>query len=431
MTAVTYDEMVAAMVLDLRRQAAFLLERGREEGVSRALRDFAPAPLTSIAGALHAADVLARSTPKLLAESMESVLSTERMERTQRPARAHLSRAPWAFERSDDGDWTPRYWLRPAVVETTSPDALRWLVFIVERVASELQELRERFATQLDELRSVRQGLQSSWSDDELARLDETAQRLDAATERLDRARRVIELRAGGPVFPRERIPRPFPRGATWQRLRRLVRHWLDPALSLESHLDRTLSSPVDIADLPFLYERWCALQLLAALADLGWTPDSDSQAVWAVFLGGRVELSGSGSTEVELWIEPRIGPNLHPCGLRTTERSEQTPDLVLNVTTHDSVESIVLDPTLALAPDHLETKGRYARTLVRAEPRHIAGVPVIKHPRRAWAIAPLDTHSCRLFGVTETVGVIPLRPGTPDPRPLQAFLRDLLVMLP
>lgn len=419
--------MIDEMVRDLRERGAFLLEAGRGEASAGGARDFTPAPMTTIAGALDAAERVARLTPRMMEEVVERVESRDLRERTSRPVGAELSRAPSAYAVADGEEWFPRYWLRPAEVESSAPEPLRWLAYVLEQVDASVAEMQRRYDEQCDEVRAARGELASRWSHEELERLDSGARDLARARDRLARARAALDVHAGARVHPRERLPRPFPQGPHWRMLRRLLRFWLDPSIAFAQHLERTLRDPVAVADVPYLYERWCALQLLDALTARGWHPVATQQALWAIFLGGRIEMAHVDHAPIEMWIEPRIGAHGHQCGLATIVDHELSPDIVLNVPNGHSIESYVLDPTLGLAPAHLEEKGRYATALKRVEHRIIAGVRVIKHPRRSWAIAPLHDSSCRLFGFRETVGVIPLRPGASSLDPLLAFLDDLL----
>lgn len=418
-----------AIAADLRARAGFLLEAGRDDAGSHVFADFVPAPLTTIAGAREAAQSLNSLMPALLRESVERSLSDDRFRRSNAPHRAQLPTAPWAWQRDQDDVWSPRHWLEPEEVEKASANALRWLLYLIIQIDSRLTDLHCRAGDQLEEVASARVDATSAWSHDEIDRMRLLVAELEGAREQLDRARKAVSTQVGRALPPSERRPRPYPSGRAWQTLARLARLWLDPTATARPHLERLLNTPFAFADLPYLYERWCGVHVLDSFATAGWKPRNDEKALWTIFLGGRIELRDEQDAPgIDIWVEPRITRSGHACGLVSVDRDEQSPDLVVNVHVRDGVESVVLDPTLGMSIDHLETKARYATSLRRTEAQTIAGIRAVKSPRRSWALAPLSDASCRLLGgARETAGVVPMRPDAFDPRPLAAFVADLL----
>jgi hypothetical protein len=57
---------------------------------------------------------------------------------------------------------------------------------------------------------------------------------------------------------------------------------------------------------------------------------------------------------------------------------------------------------------------------------RIVAGVPLTRHPVRAWAAAPLRKRSCIVLDRTGAKGVIPMHPAGWSEAPLNAWLGDL-----
>jgi hypothetical protein len=90
--------------------------------------------------------------------------------------------------------------------------------------------------------------------------------------------------------------------------------------------------------------------------------------------------------------------------------------------------DAFVLDATLSRSAELLASKSKYRREVVGLDTQFVAGVPVQRRPLRSWAVAPLNDPFCRLGDPEGRTGCIPLRPGQPDLRALDAWVDDVLL---
>jgi hypothetical protein len=173
----------------------------------------------------------------------------------------------------------------------------------------------------------------------------EAAERLAAARDRL-RALRALPFLAGiqplasysGPTPRLQRDPEYRVVYATWRRLRRR------PLLSWD---EATLAIPV--ADLPRLYERWCAASVALALLEL---PGATLREQSIFDAGGddlllalperrplaTLELAGA---ELRLRYQPRYAPSSSP--LRSLDRHTRVPDLALEIERSDAAPALLV----------------------------------------------------------------------------------------
>ncbi|MBI5433183.1 MAG: hypothetical protein HZA52_10170 [Planctomycetes bacterium] len=86
-----------------------------------------------------------------------------------------------------------------------------------------------------------------------------------------------------------------------------------------------------------------------------------------------------------------------------------------------------MLDATRAIDRKALETKDRYLAMIAANTPGFTAGVPVIRHPVRAWACAPLLAQHCTLFRADGKTGCIPMHPVDWSPKPLEGWIGDVV----
>lgn len=408
---------------DLRARAEYLIEVGRD---TPSAQGTVVAPLSTLTGSLHAARTLANMTTALIEEATDTdAIDDQHYERTQISVGARAPRSPWAYEQHGDV-WAPRHWLRPMLVARHDVPALNWLLGLILEVGAQLQEFEARLELQAAHIRAETGSFESVYQAQDLQHLNDYLRNFRRAALGLGQAEGQLRGRLGPQAVPASRPPSPFPTGHRWQLLSRTARLWRTPA-GMPDHLQRLLGLPLEVVDLPYLYQRWAAVQVLDGLATLGHPARTPRDAAWALFMGGEIQLQTYNDTQISVWVEPRITSDPHPSGLQTTVSDECTPDLVLNVHRHGRVETTILDPTLRTRRDQLVEKSRYLTMLKRQEPRYIAGVAVQNGPRRAWSISPRTTQKCEVIDfVHGSQGIVPLMPGHGN-QALMDFLRDVV----
>src|SRR5690606_12170380 len=99
-----------------------------------------------------------------------------------------------------------------------------------------------------------------------------------------------------------------YPASLAWARLQELAARIEDPRAALPYHL-RSLLEGAATADVPFLYQRWAALQVVTMLGELGCVCRQDPVPV--IFLGGRLDfaISRTEAPPLRMWVEPRLPP--------------------------------------------------------------------------------------------------------------------------
>lgn len=191
------------------------------------------------------------------------------------------------------------------------------------------------------------------------ARLREIAQAC-AAAERSLRGLRALPLLGAvgplasfhGPTALLQRDPRYRTIYQMWQALRQ------QPAFLFQSPL---LSIP--IADLPQLYESWCALQVAAALLAAGGevrsqrlvrpAVDGDALATVGLATDAPLLVIARGDAELRLRYQPRYRPGAGPTRLRSLDRHTRTPDLSIEVWRAGAApQALVLDAKYRLDDD-------------------------------------------------------------------------------
>lgn len=299
-----------------------------------------------------------------------------------------------------------------------NPPALRWLTHIVEVI-------EQKVAVRLDRLEQWLEGFRPG-----------SASLVDFAfdSERLLRSHRdllrtIIALRgrlreeAAGLTSSRQ-PPTPFPRGRTWRLLRECWNQVTSPALSRT--IRGLLSEPVEVADAPFLFQRWCCLKLIQAFRDQGWSYEGD--IVGILFLGGCLNLRRS-TASLEVWVESRIGTvGGHPSGARCVVRGTRSPDVLVSFDgLYGRRDICVLDATLVSDPVQQQDKCRkYREDLVVDDFHTIAGVPVVARPLRSWLMALDSAPHARVFDPEGRTGVLPMNPPSYFDAPIKAWVSDV-----
>mgnify|MGYP003330449263 CR=1 FL=1 len=324
------------------------------------------------------------------------------------------------------GAWVPLRWVRREPLESPNVKALRWLAHILERLHESVAFHRRRLTKQREEAALARLG-NNSFALDEADRLRGMMAPVQGAETRVAWAASLVRGQAVGGLAPSVRLPDPFPSAPVWRAFRRDSALLLDGGAGLKDLVAGLLNSPPLMADLPFLFQRWCGLQLIEAFRELGWLPQGDP--VGPLYLSGRIDLR-KGTRSIELWVEPRLTrekaeligwSSIYP-------RQELTPDYLIVTRSRRGRDGFVLDPTLSIDEKrHLEKCNRYLEPLQGAEPLFVAGEPTARWLQRSWVCAPLGgPQRSRLYDYAGLRGAVPLHPVDGDRKPLLAWVRDI-----
>jgi hypothetical protein len=409
------------VVQDLRSESAELLQPG--------LAPAAPADLLQQQGpllraVLQACDAFTALLPGLLSDlAQDEHGAPGEWVRSPVPQGARMPRTPQDYIAAGDRV-LPVRWLRFETALPPDSPALRWLLHLNAELARELQAQALRLQRHIGEALRARAGrtLHASVDAQTLKRL---AGEVELRQLRLrDAAAQVRRLGWAG-LRAHARAPSPYPRGRGWQRLRLIAQGLLDPRHALGALLGGLLCAPVAMADVPFLYQRWCGLQILLSLQRQGWHPRGER--IGPLFLGGRVELA-SGSARITLWIDPRISSaTMALTGWRCQHsQQELTPDFLITCGDIGQRAGYVLDATLSREDDVFRRKAHYLNDLTGVDAHWVAGVPVARRLLRSWAIAPLNRPACHLLDDDGRCGAVPLHPSHLNLAPLDAWLGDI-----
>ena len=413
-----FDETI---VRDLREFAATLLEPGAS-ATSDAVR--LPA-LDTYSGLLTSADLILSLLPGLLRQvGRYDPGSPMDVEWTRRPGRGRPDKTAGGWTVVSDV-WVPRFWPRESLTVVPRPEPLEWLLWRFGELRTLIELRSSELRDQLEEVKTAT-FVDSEYAQADQSKVEELLAALESAVKRLDGGVRTVRATSDGRLRPRPIPPRPYPRGRAWAILRRVCILWDHPARDLPHRLAALFDTPTPLADLPTLYQRWCALQLYESLRRLGGKVRRGSPPL-ATFIGGNVTFSVPGGATLSVWIEPRIGRGGHGCGLVTSKVREQCPDFVLIHEYRGRCDAFILDATLSSRQDILAAKARYLLTLQFPDLRLIAGVSVAKPPLRAWAVYPSPINYCVLRDPEGRTGNIPLDPTRCQTEPLDAWLGDLL----
>lgn len=411
------------VVADLREAAADLLDPGLAKAA--ALGAFGGhGPL--LRSLLAAADAYVSLMPGLLAQVEDSILDGANGEwrAVRLPRGAKASNAPYDYALLD-GAAVPIRWLRMLPEQRADISALRWALQIATHLDRELHSQAARLESRIEEALLVRAG-ESEWAEQDAQALRRVAASVQRRVVALRQSEADIRRAAGRPISPSERPPSPYPQQAAWLRLKRLSRDLLNPELMLGPVLNQVLTDPIELADVPYLYQRWCGLQLLLAFERQGWSRRGD--LVGPLLLGGRVELSRPNAADVVVWIEPRVsGATVGLTGWGVGPgKTELTPDFLITCGAAGWRDAFVLDATMSRSDEVLASKSKYLTHIVGLDTQFVAGVPVRRRPLRSWSVAPLDGTICRLSDAEGRTGGIPLHPGRLELGPLDAWVGDV-----
>lgn len=410
------------VVDDLRAVSADLLEPGLATAAPiGAMGGHGPL----LRGLLMAADAFAALIPRLLSElDLTADGTSGEWRSTMVPRAARPSTAPHDYMLSN-GVALPLRWLRFDAEQRPDAGALRWTLHLCDRLRQQLNTHSLRLGRQLEEALLVRSGA-STWAVHDSQTLRALAQDVQQRLVSIRQAEAGIRAVAGRQIFASDRAPVPYPQQPAWSRLKRLARDLLNPEAMLGTMLNDLLADPIAIADVPFLYQRWCGLHLVQAFERLGWKRHGDLTG--ALFLGGRVQLFGAGAEQLTIWIEPRVSRATMPLtGWSCASRGDElTPDFLITCGEVGMRDAFVLDATLATSDEVLNSKSKYRFGIVGIDTMLVAGIPVARRPLRSWAIAPMDSTLCRLNDPEGRTGGVPLHPGRRDLRALDSWVADV-----
>jgi len=378
----------------------------------------------SVAAPIRQAQQLARLVPVLVAEA--ETVEDERLAvevASARPHGARLSLRGADYERHGQRV-LPRRWVRRVPATAKRPAALRYLWHVVDARGERLAAVAARRRKWMEEALRARSG-DSRWAQEDVRALRAMGASLERTSSALERARALL-LRSLGPrARPCARPPRPFPLGAAWAALRRLLGAWEGP--DAFDSLRGILRDPLGAADLAFLYQRWCGVKLYQALEDTGFALER-GDPVGALLLGGQISLTRE-AARIDLWAEPRLAcTDEHESGYRCAGRGklEATPDFLLVTSGPRGPDAFVLDATKSADDELLRQKFVYLSEVESAATRLVAGVPTTQGPLRSWAMAPIGGNHCRLESSDGSRGVIPMQPAHYLDGGLRAWVQDV-----
>jgi len=414
-----------SLVEELRAVSSDLLEPGLAKPVALGARGGHGPLLRSL---LSSADAFAALTPRLLAEldMTEDGVSGDRcVVRVPRQARHSTAPQDYAIQ---NGRAIPTRWLRFDPEARPDSSALRWALHVCTRLQNELLTHTARLEAQLQEALLTRAG-ESEWAIQDAQVLRGLADGVQERIVAIRQAEMDIRAKGGGRLTSSDRAPWPYPKQPAWSTLKRLARSVLRPETMLGTVLRDLLSEPIAVADVPFLYQRWCGLQLVRSFERLGWVRHGDLTG--PLFLGGRIEMSGPAGASVTVWIEPRVSSEtmLVTGWGCASPRQELTPDFLITCGSAGMRDAFVLDATMSKSDELLRAKSRRYRNdpgIIGVDTLLVAGVPVARRPLRAWAIAPLGGTHCQLGDPEGRSGSVPLHPGRANLQALDAWLTDV-----
>ncbi len=380
--------------------------------------------VASTTALLKSIDFLTNLIPQLVME-LQTTDSTHKflVHYTPSPKQATFSRRPNDYQLDIAKRLLPARWLRILQVAEIDLRPLRWLVYLLELQQAALEKVHTRTIKYIDDSLLTQQG-QSSYAQNDRATLLNMRSRLDEAYAKLENARTTLLRTVQFKLVPSSNLPHPYPRSAAWLHLRRFAQQFIKPKEYLPSFLHNLLHGTVEIADTPYLYQRWCGVKLLSAFESLGWICRDDPTG--ALFLGGEVRLYKA-EIELNIWIEPRLSRRkAHPSGFLCKEVTETHPDYLIVTPGPSGIDAFILDPTTTSDYEIRQGKAKYLDTIEAMSMASVAGIPVVRNPLRAWSAAPLHTPHCELDDSEGRTGTIPMHPLDWSPVPLLEWVRDI-----
>lgn len=381
--------------------------------------------VASTAALLKSIDFLSSLIPKLMAELQTTDATRKVMVHyTTSPKQATFSRRASDYQQDvSQQRLLPSHWLSVLSVAELDIRPLRWLLYLLELQQIALLKVHTRTTKYIEDSLLTQHG-ESSYAENDRATLLNMRFRLDEAQSKLEHAKVTLLRTVQQKLVPSSHIPHPYPRSPAWMRLRRFSQQLIHPDEYLPNFLHSLLHGNVEIADTPYLYQRWCGIKLLKVLESLEWICHDDP--IGALFLGGEVSLHKV-DVQISLWIEPRFYKRkAHPSGFICQGVIETHPDYMIITPGPNGVDAFILDPTTTADAEIRYSKGRYLNTIEAIGMGSVAGIPVVRNPLRAWSAAPLHTPHCELDDSEGRTGTIPMHPLDWSPEPLMEWVKDI-----
>lgn len=380
--------------------------------------------VASTAALLKAIDFLTVLIPQLVYE-LQTTDTTRKtvVHYTPSPKRATFSRRASDYQQDSMKRLLPAHWLNVLSVSEIDVRPLRWLMYLLNLQQTALKKVHTRTIKYIDDSLLVQQG-DTAYAQNDRATLLSMRLHLYEANAKLEHARatllRLVQLQ----LAPSPNLPYPYPRSSAWLRLRRFAQQLIQPEEYLPNFLHNFFHSTVEIADTPYLYQRWCGIKLLSIFESLGWFWHEDPTG--ALFLGGEVRLYKA-EVQISIWIEPRFSRRkAHPSGFICHEVTETHPDYMIVTPGPSGIDAFILDPTTTADPQIRQGKSKYLNTIESIGMASVAGIPIVRNPLRAWSAAPLHTPYCELEDSEGRTGTIPMHPLNWSPQPLTEWIKDI-----
>lgn len=342
---------------------------------------------------------------------------------TPYPKRATFSRRSCDYQQDITKRLLPAHWVSILPVAELDTRPLRWVVHLLDLQQIALEKVHKRTIKYIDDSLLTQKG-SSSYAQNDRATLLSMRIRLDETEAKLEHARATLIRTVQKKLVPSSNLPYPYPRSSAWIRLRRFAQQLIQPKEYLPSFLHNLLHGVVEIADTPYLYQRWCGIKLLSTFESLGWICHDNPTG--ALFLGGEVQLYQA-DVELSIWIEPRLSRHkTHPSGFICKEVTETHPDYLIVTPGPSGIDAFILDPTTTADAEIRQGKSKYLLTIESIVMANVAGNPVVRNPLRAWSAAPLHTPHCELEDSEGRTGTIPMHPLDWSQQPLINWTRDI-----
>ena len=413
------DAFMEAILRDLRELSPDLIEAGAAPA-TYAISD--ARSTGSLSHLLRLVRRLCHSTPGLINNLELHTFGRVEEYATRNPRNAVLPTRAHSYELVNNR-LLPKEWSRLELAQEFDLHPLGFLLHLLGELLAQVTESESRIGKYLEDALAARD-LDSVFAKEETTALRLLQNDILCAGADIRRSIGLVRAKAGYKLEPTLQRPKPFPRSSDWAKLRRIADEVQKPQAALPANIHQLLRSPIQVADRPFLYQRWCGAMLLSTFERMGWTVMCDR--VPALFLGGKIPLRKDDVT-IALWVEPRLtSRGAHASQLHATRAREASPDLLLTTSGPSGKDAFILDPTLASNQGEHAKKSKYLRTLAFDALPNLAGQPVHHTPLRSWAAAPIRLQRCQLESANGRAGTVPMHPLHFDRGPLKAWLFDI-----
>ncbi len=379
--------------------------------------------VASTTALLKSIEFLTGLIPQLVAE-LQTTDATHKvmLSYTPSPRQATFSRRPSDYQQDMKKRLLPAHWVSTLPVVEIDTRPLRWLVHLLDLQQTALEKVQTRTIKYIDDSLITQQG-SSSYARNDRATLLNMRSRLDEAQSKLEHARSTLMRTVQLKLVASSNLPYPYPRSSAWLRLRRFAQQLIQPEEYLPTFLHNLLHGTVEIADTPYLYQRWCGVKLLSAFESLGWIWHEDPTG--ALFLGGEIRLYKN-DVELSIWIEPRLSRRTHPSGFICKDVTETHPDYLIVTPGIYGIDAFILDPTTTADAGIRQNKAKYLTTIEGIAMANVAGIPLVRNPLRAWSASPLHKPHCELETSDGRTGTIPMHPLDWSEQPMLEWVRDI-----